>query len=214
MNVGWIWDYGWDLAALLFHAVAFSAYRVVQRVRGRRDPSATMQSQQAGLRAQWVAEVLAANNGILGVQTLRNALSAVLFFASNTMFLVIGTITLTANRELRETWGLLDPGQQSAHLSQLKLLILLLTLLFAFLCFINGIRLFSHASLSIATKSASAALVTAQINDAWRYQGLGVRCYYFAAPVLFWLFGAPWLVLASLGMLAVMHSFDSAHNQR
>lgn len=210
MNTAWLQDCGWDLGALLFHALAFLIYRVVQHLRGRRDSAATLQSQQAALRALWVEEVLAANNGILGVQTLRNAMSAVLFFASNTMFLVIGTLTLTANRDLRQTWGLLDPGAQSAHLGELKLVILLFTLLIAFFCFINAIRLFSHASLSVATRAATAPQVTGQINEAWRYQGLGVRCYFFAAPILFWLFGAPWFVLASLGVLILMHAFDSA----
>jgi uncharacterized membrane protein len=210
MNTAWLRDCGWDLGALLFHALAFLTYRTVQRLRGRRDPRATLQSQQAALRAQWVEEILAAHNGILGVQTLRNAMSGVLFFASNTTFLVIGTLTLTASEDLRQTWGLLDPGGQSAHLGQLKLVMLLLTLLIAFFCFINAIRLFSHASLSIATRAATAPQVTGQINEAWRYQGLGVRCYFFAAPILFWLFGAPWFVLASLGALILMHVFDSA----
>jgi len=215
MDTAWLQENRWDFAALLFHALAFVVYRRVQHWRGQRDPMATLQSQQAELRTRWVAEVLEANNGILGVQTLRNVMSGVLFFASNTTFLVIGTLTLTANRALRETWGLLDlGGSRSAQLFQFKLLVLLFTLLVAFYCFIGAIRLFSHASLSIATKSASADVVRAQVDDAWRYQGLGVRCYYFAGPVLFWLFGALWFVLATLGVLVLMQAFDSAPTRR
>jgi len=205
----WLHAYGTDLAALLFNVAAFSAYRAMQRRRARRDPGATLQSQQAATRAEWVAEVLRSGNGILGVQTLRNAIMASLFFASNTMFLVMGVLSLTGQQHLGEAWALLDPSSnRSAPLVQAKLLLLLLTLLFAFFCFISALRLFSHASVSLGSKAATPAFVTAQVDTAWHYQGLGVRCYYFAAPVLFWLFGALAFVLAGLGAIAVMNVFD------
>lgn len=198
-----------DLAALAFNALAFAAYRALQRRRARRDPGATLQSQQAGMRAEWIAEVLASGNGILGVQALRNALMGSVFFASNTMFLIIGTLGLTAQSHLAESWRMLDPAAgNSPALALAKLLLLLLTLIVAFFCFVNAIRLFGHASISIGAKKAAPERVTAQVNGAWRYQGLGVRCYYFAVPILFWLFGPMWFVLAGLGAVALMHEFD------
>ena len=198
-----------DLAALAFNIVAFAAYRVRQRRRGRHDPGATLQSQQAAIRAEWIAEVLASGNGILGVQALRNAMMGSIFFASNTMFLVIGTLGLTAQSHLAESWRMLDPtAGGSPSLALAKLLLLLLTLLVAFFAFVNAIRLFGHASISIGNKKGVPELVTAQVNTAWHYQGLGVRCYYFAVPVLFWLFGAIWFVVAGIGAVALMHQFD------
>jgi uncharacterized membrane protein len=134
-----------------------------------------------------------------------------IFLASNTMFLVLGTLTLTAQGHLAETWTLLDPGGvRSAPLAQAKLLLLLLTLLVAFFCFVNALRLFSHASVRIGTKAATAEHVADLVAAAWSYQGLGVRCYYFAVPVLLWLFGTLWLVLSGLGAVALMHRFDHA----
>lgn len=200
-----------DLAALAFNALAFGAYRALQRRRGLHDPSATLQSQQAAVRAEWVAEVLSSGNGILGVQALRNAMMGSVFFASNTMFLVIGTLGLTAQAHLAESWRVLDPtAGGSPSLAFAKLLLLLLTLLVAFFCFVNAIRVFGHASISIGTKKAAPERVISQVNSAWRYQGLGVRCYYFAVPVLFWLFGAIWFVLGGIGAVALMHEFDRA----
>ena len=203
-----------DLAALAFNATAFAAYRLLQRRRARYDPSATLQSRQATMRAEWVAEVLRTGNGVLGVQTLRNALMGSIFFASNTMFLVIGTLGLTAQGHLAESWRSLDPASgltpsASPSLALAKLLLLLLTLLVAFFCFVNAIRLFGHASIGIGVKSADAEGVTAQIDSAWGYQGLGVRCYYFAVPVLFWLFGPMWFVLAGIGALVLMTRLDT-----
>lgn len=207
----WIWlqAHTTDLLGLLFHVGLFTGYRTRQRARARRDPGGTLQSQQARIRAAWVADLIVSKNGILGVQTLRNALMAALFFASNTMFLVLGTLTLIAQGHVAESWALLDPqGMRPAPFAHAKIILLLFTLLSAFFCFLNAIRLFSHASVSIGAGSADAEPITAQLDTAWRYQGLGVRCYYFGAPVMFWLFGAPWLVLASIGAVALMQLFD------
>jgi uncharacterized membrane protein len=200
-----------DLAAIAFVAAAFVAHRAFQRRRVRLSPDATLQGQQARIRALWVAEILRSGNGILGVQTLRNALMVATFLASNTIFLVLGTLTLTAQGHLAETWTLLDPAAvRSAPLAQAKLLLLLLTLLVAFFCFVNALRLFSHASVRIGTKAATAEHVTDLVDAAWSYQGFGVRCYYFAVPVLLWLFGTPWLVLSGLGAVVLMHRIDNA----
>jgi len=121
-----------------------------------------------------------------------------------------GTVCAGCGELRRDSFGLLDPGTGSPAVGQLKLLLLLLTLLAAFFCFISALRLFSHASVSIGTKNAVPERVTDQIDRAWRYHAVGVRWYYFAAPVLFWLFGAPFLVLADLGAPALMHTFDTA----
>jgi len=207
----WIWfqAHANDLFGLLFHIGVFAGYRALQRARALRDPGATLQSQQVRIRAAWVVELISSKNGILGVQTIRNAMMAALFFASNTTFLVIGTLTLIAQGQVGESWALLDPeGMRPAPLAHAKVILLLFTLLAAFFCFLNAIRLFSHASVSIGAGSADAEPVSAQLATAWRYQGLGVRCYYFGAPVMFWLFGTPWLVLASVGAVALMQLFD------
>jgi uncharacterized membrane protein len=133
------------------------------------------------------------------------------FFASNAVFLLIAALTMSTQAHLSEAWGMLDPlGERSPALVQAKVLLLVLTLLVAFFCFISAIRLLAHASVSVGSKAATVSQVSAQIDAAWSYQGFGVRCYYFAAPILFWLFGTPWLVIADVGTLLLMYAFDSA----
>jgi uncharacterized membrane protein len=210
MSGAWSQVHGTDLVALLFHVACFAGYRAWQRARALRDPSATLQGQQALLRAEWAAELLRSGNAILGVQTVRNAMMAAIFFASNAVFLVIAALTLSAQGSAAQTWGLLDPsGVRAPELVQAKVLLLLLTLLVAFFSFIGAIRLFAHASVTVGVKNATASQLASQIDAAWRYQGFGVRCYYFATPILFWQFGTPWLVIADLGALVLMHAFDS-----
>lgn len=205
----WLRTHAIDLIGLIVHVGLFTGYRALQRGRALRDAGATLQSQQTRIRAAWVAELISGKNGILGVQTIRNALMAVLFFASNTTFMVIGTLTLIAQGQVGKSWAMLDPqGMPPAPLAHLKIILLLFTLLAAFFCFLNAIRLFSHASVSVGAGDSHAESITAHLETAWRYQGLGVRCYYFAAPIMFWLFGVPWLVLASVGAVALMQHFD------
>jgi uncharacterized membrane protein len=135
---------------------------------------------------------------------------AAVFFASNAVFMVIAALTLSVQGRVGEVGGLLDPaGAQSPALVQLKVLLLVLTLLVAFFAFIGALRLFAHVSVTVGSKTATARQLTAQIDAAWRYQGIGVRCYYFATPILFWLFGTPWLVVADVGVLVLMHTFDN-----
>ena len=211
MPGSWLQAHAADAGALIFHVVCFVVYRVWQIARARRDPRATLQGQQSVVRSAWVGEILRSGNGILGVQTLRNAMMATLFFASNTIFLVFGVLTVTAQANFKESWAVLETGALiSSQIAQLKLLLLLVSLLGAFFCFISAVRLFSHASVSIGTKTSAPERVVAQIDSAWSYQGLGVRCYYFAAPLLCWLFGTHWLVVADLGVIALMHAFDNA----
>lgn len=199
-----------DLAALAFNVCAFAMYRFVQRRRGRHDPSVTFQASQAAVRAAWVEQVVRDGNGILGVQSLRNAIMASTFFASNSIILVLGVLTLTAQGHLSETWSLLDLGEVSSpQLAQAKLLVLLLTLVVAFFSFVNALRIFVHAGITLGVKTEPPARATSQIDAAWRYQGFGIRCYYFAAPILFWLFGAMWFAIASVGAIVLMHRFDS-----
>lgn len=200
-----------DLVALAFNLCAFVGYRVVQRRRGRQDPTVTLQARQAAVRAAWVEQVVREGNGILGIQSLRNAMMASTFFASNTTILILGVLTLTAQGRLSETWTLLDVGEgQSPALAQAKLLLLLLTLLVGFFSFVNALRLFSHAGITLGAKSEPPDRGAQQVDAAWRYQGFGVRCYYFATPILFWLFGAMWFALAGIGAIALMHRFDTA----
>lgn len=199
-----------DLLALAFNVLAFTGYRIWQRRRGRERPGATLQSQQAATRADWVAEVFTNGNGILAVQALRNVMMSAVFFASNTVLLVIGALTLTLQGHLAHTWTFLttDAGA-SVTLARTKLMLLLLMLLIAFFCFVNAIRLLAHGTISVSTRSANPKRATAQIDAAWRYQGLGVRCYYFVLPMLFWLFGPQWFVLGGIGAIVMMHRFDN-----
>ena len=210
MNIAYMSDL---VAAALSVTVVF-AYHTYLRLRVRRDPAYTIQAVLNQGRVAWVNRMMKDKEGILAVQTLRNAIMVASFFASTAVALIVGTITLsTQSDKLTLAWQTLSPiGAIDEHLWLLKLLILLIDMLCAFICFSQTIRLMSHVGvmISVPTSTVRPAMVAAMLIQAGRYHTRGMRCYYFAAPLLFWLFGPLFLVLATCGLVGVLYYLDKS----
>lgn len=201
-----------DIAAALFSIFAIVGYHVWLRMRTRRDPDYTIQALLNKGRAAWVERMMKDKEGILAVQTLRNSIMGATFFASTSVALIVGTITLsTQGEKLSQTWNALSPlGPIDEQLWLLKLLVLLTDMLCAFVFFGQAIRLFSHVGMMISVPAPAMhpRQVTRLLQQAGRYHTRGMRCYYIAAPMLFWLFGPLLLVLSSLVLVALLHYLD------
>jgi uncharacterized membrane protein len=146
--------------------------------------------------------------GILAVQTMRNQIMAATFFASTAILLIIGTLTLSAQGDkLTATWSLLSPfGAIDERVWLAKLMCLLVDLLIAFGFFAQVIRLLSHISMLVSVPSTVIEVrqVSVLMRQAGRYNMRGVRCYYYAFPLLFWLFGPLTFVGATIALVALM----------
>jgi len=201
-----------DLAAATFSVGIIVGYHILLRIRVRRDPDYTIQALLNKGRSAWVERMMKDKEGILAVQTLRNAIMGATFFASTAVALIVGTITLSTQGErLQQTWNTLSPiGPLDEHLWLVKLLVLLTDMLVAFVCFAQAIRLFSHVGVMIAVPTATMHphLVARLFVQGGRYHTRGMRCYYFAAPMLFWLFGPLLLILSSCALVVVLHFLD------
>ena len=203
-----------DLLAVALSIGILTGYHAFLRIRVKRNPNYTIQAILNKGRYAWVERVMTEREGILAVQTLRNAIMGASFFASTAVVLIVGTLTLTAQSDkLAAAWHALSPyGAINEDLWLVKLLVLLIDLLCAFVCFTQTIRLLSHVGLMIAVPAATVApaFVAGLLIQAGRYHTRGMRCYYFAGPMLFWLFGAIFLVLASCGLVAVLYHLDKS----
>ena len=186
----------------------FAAHHAFVRIQERRHPRYTLQALLQDVRAAWVERMISQREGLLAVQTLRNQIMGATFFASTAVLLIIGTLTLTAQGDkLTATWSLLSPfGAIDERIWLGKLMLLLVDLLIAFGFFAQVIRLLSHVSLlvSVPSQSIEARLVTVLMLQAGRYHMSGVRCYYYAFPLLFWLFGPIFLVGGSVALVVLM----------
>jgi uncharacterized membrane protein len=104
-------------------------------------------------------------------------------------------------------------GSKHAELWLIKLLLLLLDFFIAFFSFTSAIRMFNHVGYMISIPAGSDSTikvpqVASHLNRAGRYYSLGMSAYYISVPLVFWLFGPVFLVLATIGLVIVLYYLD------
>jgi len=205
-----------DLACFAFSAALLAGYHLFLRHKLRTDPGYTIQAVNAQARRAWVEGIMNRDGAeILAVQTLRNAIMGPTFLGSTAVLLIIGSLTLTGQGDrLEHTWHALNLfGAVKAQLWLTKILLLLLDFLVAFMCFAQAVRLNIHVGYMINVprddpRRLSPQFVAAQLNRAGHYHWMGMRSFYFAVPLVFWLFGPVFMVGASVVTAAILHRLD------
>lgn len=206
-----------DVYSFAASAALLLAYHLFLRYKLARNPAYTIHGVNALARSAWVENVMTSGDkDVLAVQTLRNAIMGPTFLASTAALLVIGTLTLSGQTDkLEATWNVLNPyGAKHPALWQIKVILLLLDFLVAFFSFILAIRLFIHVGfmisvpLSMKHRPISPEHVAMHLNRAGSYHSIGMRTYYFAVPLLFWLFGPHFMLGSTLILIGVMFHID------
>jgi len=202
-----------------FSVVLILAYHGYLRYRLRRNQSYTIQAVNKQARNSWVEGIMASRDrAIVGVQTLRNSTMAATFLASTAILLTIGVLNLM------DKDGVLDrlfstahiDGQQLAdNLWVMKLLPLLVVFFWAFFCFSQAIRMYNHVGYLINASGGgnfcpTPTFVARILNRSGHFYSLGMRAYYLSVPLVFWLLGPLYLVMASMGLVVVLYHVDRA----
>ena len=207
--------YATDLFALIFSAATFAGYQIFVNRKSRGNPNYSIQQMIGAARAAWVETVMLERRDILAVQTLRNSIMAATFLASTGILLIIGVLTLSEQGDkLSSAWHSLNfVGHVAQQIWLVKLLAMLLDLLVAFFSFAMAIRLFHHTGylINIPVDSRDFAqphFVAAQLNRAGRFYSIGMRAYYLLVPLLFWLFGPHFLIMATVLLVWVLYHLD------
>ncbi len=212
-------DFGADLLSLAASVLLLLGYHLFLRLRLRRNPVYTIQAVNALARSAWVENIMkSGNKDVLAVQTLRNAIMGPTFLASTAVLLIIGTLTLSSQGDkLSETWHALNAlGARHAELWVGKLILLIIDFFVAFFSFTLAIRLFIHVGfminvpLAMNHKAISAEHVAMHLNRAGMYHSIGMRAYYLSVPLVFWLFGPHFLLLATAALIGVLYYVDRA----
>lgn len=206
-------EYANDFIALLLVVAMLAGYQMHLRRLARRNSAAVFASAAALARNAWVETVMADHgNALLAVQTLRNSSMAASFLASTAILLMVGVLTLTGQaKSLQETWHFLNVfGTLGPALWLIKLLCILLLLFYAFFNFVNAIRVTNHVGYMISIKQApnrtyfSHEMVASQLNRGSQYFSVGVRAYYFLVPLMFWLFGPLYMIVATVLLVFIL----------
>jgi uncharacterized membrane protein len=197
-----------EFAAAAASLAILIAYHFYVRVKARANPAYTIQAVINRGRGAWVERVMRDREGILAVQTLRNSIMVATFFASTAVALIVGTITLSMQSDKLFTASHAVAGD----LWLVKVLLILVDMLCAFVFFSQTIRLLNHVGImiSVPPDASPPAMVAAILIQAGRYHTRGMRCYYYAGPLLFWLFGPGFLIAASCALVFALYWLDKS----
>ncbi len=208
-----------DLEAVCLSAVIILGYWLVIRLRFRQNLLFFVPMINAHARDAWVENMMGGGPGkdILAVQTLRNSTMAATFFASTAILLVIGVLNLIPRNGDVPTavFEVLYRHALAGDVGALKLLLLLGEYFWTFFCFSLAVRMYNHVSFLINSVNEryefiTQALVAGFLKRAGHYYSLGMHTYYLSLPVVFWLFGPVFLIIATIGAVALMFHADSA----
>ena len=168
-------------------------------------------------RRLWVANVMKSPaKDVMAVQTLRNFLMGASLMASTAALLLIGTLTLSGQSDnIARNWHVLNGGgAQSTDLWTVKVLLLLVDFITAFFAFARAVRLANHVVFMMnvpdhnAHSEFSPDRVGDRLNRAGGYFAVGMRAFFMAIPLVFWLFGPVLLVVASCALVVILFHLD------
>jgi uncharacterized membrane protein len=208
-----------DLLALLVSVGLMAIYHAWLGRKVAKNPAYTVQAVNRIARAAWVESIMRGDGKeVLAVQTLRNSTMAATFLASTAVLLIIGVLTLSGQADKMEsTWHSLNVlGGRHSELWMAKLLVLLLDLFAAFFSFTMAVRVFNHVGYLVNVPedlrhgAITPAHVAVHLNRAGKFYSYGMRAYYFVVPLVFWLFGPHFLLLATVGLAVVLARIDRA----
>lgn len=217
--LAWLEEFAADGLALVFSALLVAAYYLHLRSQVRKDPTYSIHAVNALARRYWVEHVMTdPGTDIMAVQTLRNFIMVSIMMASTASVLIIGTLTLSGQADnITRSWHSLGLfGSHSAELWILKVLCLLVDFIIAFFAYAMSMRLATHVLFMLNVPAEayrnhpalSPESVANRLIQAGNLIAVGMRAFLFAIPLVFWLFGPVFLVLATIGLVVALARLD------
>jgi uncharacterized membrane protein len=161
-------------------------------------------------REQWMQQMLARDNRVVDVNILRNLLQGVTFFASATLLVLAGLLTIlgSTDRAIEIARALPFAARTSLLQWELKLLVLIVIFVYAFFKFTWALRQFNYCSTLIGAApqgpdDAFARRAAQASTSASKDFNQGLRAYYFSLATLGW-FVSPWVFMAATTLVVVV----------
>jgi uncharacterized membrane protein len=210
-------EYTADAIATAASVAMVAGYYALLLARMRRDPLSTIHGLNGLARTLWVKGVMSdSSKDVMAVQTLRNFVMGASLMASTAAVLIVGTLTLSGQAgDIARSFHVLDAfGSRSPEMWTVKVLCLLADFIVAFLAFAMAVRLANHVvfMINVEAKDRPACLgpdvVARRLVRAGNHFAAGLRAFFLAVPLVFWLFGPVLLVIATAGLVAALHRLD------
>ncbi|WP_151703336.1 DUF599 domain-containing protein [Nitrincola alkalilacustris] len=195
-----------NLTALAWFLICFNGYMNYARAKSYNTPC--LASILHLYRTEWMRHMLMRENRITDTTAVANLERSVSFFASTTILVLAGLITVFSAMDKAITLVAEIPFAYPATKEELelKLLVMVILFVFAFFKFTWSLRQYGFVSVMIGgapmpqegvdrrANEAHAARIAKMSSMAANNFNLGLRSYYFSIPVLSWMIN-PWLFM-------------------
>jgi len=215
-------DFETDFMAFALSAAIVAAYYGFLNMKVRANPTYTIHGVNALARSLWVEHIMRnASKDVMAVQTMRNFIMGSSLMASTAALLVIGTLTLSGQAEnISQSWHALSlKGTVATELWIVKVMFLLLDFIVAFFAFAMSVRLANHVVFMVnvpehdAHHNLSPKAVARRLHRAGNMFAIGMRAFFFAVPLVFWLFGPYFLLISSIGLVVALYHLDRCESE-
>jgi uncharacterized membrane protein len=162
------------------------------------------------VRRSWITTNL--NKGMVPVNTLRDWISSAQWMGGQALLVAVG-VSGYAVSAASSVHGTIAWRLDLNFLLFLKLLALVALQAFNFFSFVQAVRYYGHVSFLMNAKEVNGRPVTDELvwvfmKRATRGWSSGFRGLLSTWPLLVWVFGPVWLVLATLVLVVVLRQLD------
>lgn len=200
----------YDLIGLIWFAVLWAGYTWYADRYARRTRS--LRAVMHDYRYEWMQQMLQRDNRVVDVNIIRNLLHGVAFFASATLLILAGLLTIlgSTDKAIEIVRALPFAAKTTLVQWELKLLVMCVIFVYAFFKFTWALRQFNYCSVLIGAAPATAdkayARRAAEVStNASKDFNYGLRAYYFSLAALAW-FVSPWVfMVATTLVVAVLY---------
>ncbi len=197
-----------DIIGLIWFVIVWVSYTWYADRYARRARS--LRAVMHDYRYEWMQQMLRRDNRVVDVNILRNLLQGVAFFASATLLVLAGLLTIlgSTDRAIEIVRALPFAAKTTLVQWELKLLVLIVIFVYAFFKFTWALRQFNYCSVLIGAAPAAADDAYARraaeaSTNASKDFNQGLRAYYFSLAALTW-FASPWVFMAAASLVVVV----------
>ena len=205
-----------DLSVFALCALVILIYQLRLKRAIRHMPDQTVQGLNAQARKAWVERIMHGEKDILAIQTFRNSTMAATLMASTAVILILAILNMMAGSadKLGSSLHMFNTlGPHTPKLLSFKIMLVVVDFFVAFFAFSLAVRGYHHAGFLINVPLNGDHGITPQrvitvLSRASRYYSVGMRTYYLSVPILLWLFGALWMLIATLVLVVILNHLD------
>jgi uncharacterized membrane protein len=197
-----------DLVSLAWFVAVWVGYTWYADRHARRTRS--LRAAMHAYREDWMRQMLLRENRMTDVNILNNLLQGVVFFASTTLLILAGLVTILgySDRAIEVVRALPYAARTTLVQWELRLLVLSVIFVYAFFKFTWSLRQFNYCSVLIGAAPRGPdddyARRAAEVStNASKDFNQGLRAYYFSLAALAW-FASPWLFMAATTLVVAV----------